>query len=94
MNHEEIKSALAERGYTLSAACEAMGRSYVQFYNVTNRSSKSFYIANSIAVLIDKPVEEVFPDIPQYADGNRPNKNQNMIDAGKAKLKEAGLLSA
>ncbi|MEA1989011.1 helix-turn-helix domain-containing protein [Thiomicrorhabdus sp. Kp2] len=94
MNHDEIKSALAERGYTLAAACEVMGRSYIQFYNVTNRAAKSFYIANSIAVLIDKPVEKVFPDIPQYSDENRPNKSQKLIDDGKAKLKEAGLMSA
>ncbi|WP_321276957.1 helix-turn-helix domain-containing protein [Thiomicrorhabdus indica] len=94
MKHEEIKSALAQRGYTLAAACETMDRSYVQFYNVTHRLAKSAYIAKAIAVLIDKTVEEVFPDVPQYHAHQQLPKDQKLIDSGKAKLIEAGLLSA
>lgn len=94
MTHDEIKSALNNAGYSLAAACEVMKRSYVQFYNVTNRKSKSKYIANSIAALLGKSVEEVFPDVPQYADETVKDRDPQLIEDGRQKLIDAGLLKS
>lgn len=93
MTHDQIKAALAERGYSLAAASEAMSRSYLQLWNTTTRKGKSRYVANSVAVLLDKSVEEVFPDCPEYSE-TKVNRSQKAIDKGRAKLIEAGLLSA
>lgn len=93
MTHDDIKAALAEKGYSLSAASEAMGRSYLQLYNTTNRKTKSRYVARSLAVLLDMPIEEIFPDCPEYSE-KKVNKSQKAIDAGRAKLIEAGLMTA
>ncbi|MGE4501946.1 MAG: helix-turn-helix domain-containing protein [Thiomicrospira sp.] len=96
MNHKEIKKALNDRGYSLAAACEAMGRSYVQFYNVTNRKQKSAYIAKAIAVLIELPVETVFPEMAGDDHQSKIYKSQQVIANGKAKIDaaiEAGLIS-
>lgn len=91
MDHTEIKAALRSRGYSLAAACEAMNRSYVQFYNVTTRKAKSAYVAQAIALLLDLPIKEVFPEMDGNSTSLKIIKNASLIASAKAKLVEAGL---
>ena len=93
MTHEQIKAALVERGYSLSAAAQAMSRSYIQLYNTTTRKTRSRYVANAIAVLLDQPVASVFPDVPEYTN-QRAKTDHKIVESGRAKLIEAGLMSA
>ena len=91
MDHNEIKTALRSRGYTLAAACEAMNRSYVQFYNVTTRKAKSAYVAQAIALLLELPVEDVFPEMDGTSTVVKITKNADLIALAREKLIEAGL---
>lgn len=93
MTHDEIKSALLDKGYTLIAAANAMKRKRLSLYLVTTRKSKSFYVANAIAVLLDKDVGDIFPESPEYAE-KKGHKSDVAEQKGRAKLIEAGLLSA
>lgn len=93
MTHDQIKKALADKGYSLSAAANAMDRSYLQLYTTTTRKGKSRYVANALAILLDKPVSELFPDRPEYGEA-KVNTAQKAIDKGRAKLVDAGLMSA
>jgi len=63
MDHEAIKKALAEKGLTLTAAAKSMSRSYRTLLRITKREAKSIYVSNALAALIDKPVEDVFPEL-------------------------------
>lgn len=92
MDHQEIKAALAEKGFSLKAASQAMNRSYLQLYNTTKRKAKSKYVAQSIAVLLDTSVAEVFPDCPEYYQNADDIMNKRISD-GRAKLVKAGLMS-
>lgn len=93
MTHDQIKKALADKGLSLSAAAKAMDRSYLQLYTTTTRKAKSRYVANALAILLDIPVSKIFPDCPEYGE-QKINVNQKAVDAGRAKLIEAGLMTA
>ena len=93
MTHEDIKKALSGQGLSLAAAARAMKRSYLHLYNITTRKAKSRYVANSLAVLLDLPVAEVFPDIPEYSKPKNMTSEKAIVK-GQRKLIESGLLSA
>lgn len=92
MEHQNIKAALAVKGYSLKAAAQAMDRSYLQLYNTTKRKAKSKYVAKAISILLDKEVAEVFPDCPEYYENLTEKQNQKIHD-GREKLIKAGLIT-
>lgn len=67
MTHEEIKKGLADNGLNFSALARASRRSYQLFSGVSSRKQTSLYAARIIAAALEKSVEEVFPDKPEYA---------------------------
>ena len=87
MNHEQIKKALHEQGLSFAALAAATGRSYQSLTIVSQGKAKSRPSALIIASAIGKPVEEVFPNNPEYA---RPDKTNNVAKA-KEILIAAGL---
>lgn len=93
MTHDQIKQALADKGYSLAAAAKTMDRSYLQLYTTTTRKAKSRYVATALAILLDKPVLDVFPEYPEYGEV-KVNTAQEVIDKGREKLIDAGLMSA
>ncbi|WP_418608869.1 helix-turn-helix domain-containing protein [Pseudoalteromonas sp. US3C1013] len=66
MNHEEIKAAIYEKGYTLAMIAECINKHPSHISSIIHRRNTSSVIAKAIAKVIDKPVEQVFPDVPAY----------------------------
>lgn len=66
MNHEEIKAAIYEKGFTLVMIAECINKHPSHISAVIHRRNTSSVIAKAIAKVIGKPVEQVFPDVPAY----------------------------
>jgi hypothetical protein len=90
MNYEEIKSALDERGYNVSAAAEVLGKSRTMLTLVAQRKETSRKVAVALAVLIDRPIEEVFPDVPAYHEDPKAERKRKVAE-GRKKLLAAGI---
>ena len=70
MNSEQIKTALREKNCTLAIIADSLGVAANAVSQVIHRHSRSFNIANGIAIILEKPINEVFPDVPEYAEPN------------------------
>lgn len=66
MDTKQIKAALEEKDCNFSILAEAIGKTYSAVYGVCQRKIDSAAIATLIAKAIETPVEDVFPDKPQY----------------------------
>ncbi|WP_105198980.1 helix-turn-helix domain-containing protein [Pseudoalteromonas sp. T1lg10] len=75
MNATEIKQALIKKGYSLSIVASVLGVSLAHVSSVVNRHTTSNRIAAAIAKVIEKDVNEVFPDVDAYK-----NRGQARID--------------
>lgn len=91
MNHDEIKKALNDAGLSFSALAEATGRNPQNFSGVSRRKILSRPVALIISAALQKPIEKVFPDVPQYAAPTREQKSKEGIDKAKKLIKAAGL---
>lgn len=82
MTYDEIKKNMEEiRGLNVAEASEMIGVTHVTYWKVCTRKAdpvgkpragrkSNWEVANEIAILLKKPVSEVFPDIPEYAGQN------------------------
>jgi hypothetical protein len=91
MTHEEISRALSEAGLSWRAAGAAIGRTGTMLIRVSQRDAVSRPVARALSVLIDLPVEEVFPDVPAYHGEDPSVCRKRRISDARAKLKKAGL---
>jgi hypothetical protein len=91
MTHEEITKALSEAGLSWRSAGAAIGRTGTMLSRVSQRDAVSRPVARALAVLIDRPVEEVFPDVPSYHGEDPKASRDRRISDARAKLKKAGL---
>lgn len=91
MNHNEIKKALRDAGLSFTSLAAATGRNPQNFSAVSKRDVKSRPTAMIIAAALEKPIEDVFPDIPQYAEPSREQKAKESVDKAKQLIKAAGL---
>lgn len=66
MDHNEIKAAIYEKGYTLAMVAECINKRPSHVSSIIHRRNTSSVIANAIAKVLDLPVEQVFPDVPAY----------------------------
>lgn len=90
MNYEAIHQALKEKGYSWRVAGEAIGCTPQHLMNICARRTESQFVAQALAVLIDKSVVEVFPDIPRYQFNKKTMHDLKVLDA-KTRLEKAGL---
>ncbi|WP_462171111.1 helix-turn-helix domain-containing protein [Pseudoalteromonas xiamenensis] len=63
MKSDEIKQAVANKGYTLSMIAEALGLDLSSVSGVVCGHTKSKRVAEAVAKIIEKPVHEVFPEV-------------------------------
>ena len=66
MDKNQIKKALAEKGYDFSIVAHAIERSPSLISKVVARQARSRIVAMALAKAIDKPIQEVFPDVEEY----------------------------
>ena len=93
MNYNQIHEALKEKGLSWITAAEAIGCTHQHVMNVCSRRAESIRVAKSIAVLIDKNVAQVFPDVPRYQEDKKAARRARLEQA-RAQLEEAGLVAA
>ncbi|GLX86346.1 hypothetical protein tloyanaT_25990 [Thalassotalea loyana] len=75
MNGTEIKAEIRQKGYTLALIAETLKTNPPAVSGVINRHTTSKRIASAICKILDKPLSEVFPDVPTYVDpANERNK--------------------
>lgn len=65
----EINAKLAKYDCSVSLLAEALNVKASSVSQIINRQSDSKRIANAIAKVIQLPVEDIFPDKPQYHKG-------------------------
>jgi lambda repressor-like predicted transcriptional regulator len=63
MKTEEIKEALRNQGLTYSMVAEASDLTVPYISSIITRATTSMRVATIISKVIDKPVEEVFPEM-------------------------------
>ncbi|WP_432460826.1 helix-turn-helix domain-containing protein [Agarivorans sp. QJM3NY_25] len=88
MTSEEIKNELYQKGYTLRLLADASGLCRTGFTNVINRRDKSRNVAGVIAKALERPIAEVFPDMPEYTDGYARPARGNARDAKLEELQQ------
>lgn len=91
MNHTEIKKALSNVDLTFAALGEATGRNPQNFSAVSRRKIQSRPVALIIAAALEKPIVEVFPDVPQYVNPSKKAQKEQRVDKAKKLIKAAGL---
>lgn len=67
MQAAEIIEALQSADISCSELAEALDVSAAAVSQVINRKSRSTKIARGIAAVLNRPVQDVFPDISSYA---------------------------
>ena len=87
MTHEEIKKALRQKGYTLAMIADALGCSATNVQQVSKRITYSMNVAKAIATVLDKPLLEIFDDVPSYRAPSFSYKHrQQRVEALKQRL--------
>jgi len=81
MNQTQINTALKSNGYSATLIAKAMNKTTASVTTVISRKSISKPIATAIATILQKPVEVVFDDVPQY----QPNYSRANAKAEKVK---------
>ncbi|MBL3601605.1 MAG: DNA-binding protein [gamma proteobacterium endosymbiont of Lamellibrachia anaximandri] len=76
MNGDQILQELNQLDLSYADIAKAMNISRVTVSLVANRKGHSRRIARALAIALDKPVEEVFPDRPKYH--HRPDPAQRL----------------
>ncbi len=89
MTYEEIHKTLNGEGFTWASAAESIECKESQLIAVSARKSSSKPVAQRLSALLERSVEEVFPDKPKY---HEPIKNhKKAVEKGRERLKKAGL---
>lgn len=66
MDSQKIKMELAQRGFDFSMLAKALGKSPSLISKVASRKARSHAVAVAIAKALDRPIEDVFPDVSEY----------------------------
>lgn len=67
MKAQEIKQAIKLKGYSLSMLADALDVNLATVSGVVCGHTQSRRVANAISKLLDKPVEEIFPNVESYS---------------------------
>lgn len=74
MDKEEIKASLRKHGCSFMTIATVLGKHHLSIARVASRTTTSKPIATAIAKAVDRPIEKVFPDKPEYHPGYDPKK--------------------
>ncbi|MCU7934142.1 MAG: hypothetical protein KZQ99_04585 [Candidatus Thiodiazotropha sp. (ex Dulcina madagascariensis)] len=77
----EILQHLNRRGISFTDIANALKITPAAVSQVAHRKSDSKRIARALCIALNKPMEEVFPDRPQYHYHPNPKKRQQLLDA-------------
>lgn len=66
MDTDQIKKELSARGFDFSMLAQALGKSPSLISKVAARKARSRAVADALAKALNKPVEQVFPDVTEY----------------------------
>ncbi|RUO56057.1 helix-turn-helix domain-containing protein [Pseudidiomarina homiensis] len=69
MDSQKIKMELAQRGFDFSMLAKALGKSPSLISKVASRKARSRSVAVALAKVLERPIEEVFPDVQDYYQG-------------------------
>lgn len=69
MDSQKIKMELAKRGFDFSMLAKALGKSPSLVSKVAARKARSRTVALAMAKALDRPIEEVFPEVEAYHHG-------------------------
>lgn len=86
MDSRNILEALQAKGINFSIVAEAIGVSTNMVSSVASRKATSRRVAKAISKAIDLPIEQVFPDKPDY---HSPVPRQTKVAALKKDLSAA-----
>jgi hypothetical protein len=92
VNYHEIHQALKDIGLTWASAAEAIGCAPSNLMMVAKSPvQRSRNVARRLAVLLDRDVAEIFPNIPAYAEADPMEQRRAQVDAARQRLCEAGI---
>lgn len=74
MDSQKIKMELAKRGFDFSMLAKALGKSPSLISKVAARKARSQAVAVALAKALERPIEDVFPDVEEYHHGVPPNR--------------------
>ncbi len=66
MDRDQIRMELGKLGYDFSMLAEAIDKSPSLISKVASRQAKSRFVAEAMVKILGKPMQEVFPDVPEY----------------------------
>lgn len=66
MNYETIKTELTNKGYSMSMIAAALDCSPVNVQQVCKGMNNSYRVAKAVSVVLEKPIEEIFPGNVSY----------------------------
>ncbi|MEX1221798.1 MAG: hypothetical protein WEA82_06770 [Idiomarina sp.] len=66
MDTDQIKKELSAQGFDFSMLAQALGKSPSLISKVAARKARSRVVAEALAKALNKPIEQVFPDIVEY----------------------------
>ncbi|RUO58666.1 helix-turn-helix domain-containing protein [Pseudidiomarina marina] len=83
MKPEDINQSLHQLGYSQTLIAEVMGKSPSLISKVISGNAKSFGVAYFIATILEKSVNEVFPNIKQKLNRQSPTyiRNRNKLQS-------------
>ncbi|MCU7842163.1 MAG: helix-turn-helix domain-containing protein [Candidatus Thiodiazotropha sp. (ex Troendleina suluensis)] len=81
MNGDQILHLLKAIGLNFTDIAQALGVTPQHVGQVAHRKGDSIRIAKALSIALNRPVEEVFPDRPQYHCHPDPAKRQQLLDA-------------
>lgn len=81
MNGDQILQSLKAIGLNFTDIADALGVTPQHVGQVAHRKGYSLRIAKAFSIALNKPVEKIFPDCPQYHCHPDPKKRQQRLDA-------------
>ncbi|MBV2125759.1 MAG: XRE family transcriptional regulator [Candidatus Thiodiazotropha sp. (ex Ctena orbiculata)] len=81
MNSDQILQQLNSHGLSFTDIAKALKVSTAAVSMVAHRKGCSLRIAKAFSIALNKPVEKIFPDCPQYHCHPDPKKRQQRLDA-------------
>lgn len=83
MEAEAIKQALRAKGFTFAMIGEVLRVNANVVSAVCYRRTTSHAVAQAVAKALEKPIHDVFPDVPSYAKPSLPRGAERIAKAAE-----------
>lgn len=90
MDYSAIHKAIKDAGLTWATAAEAIGCAPSNLMGVAARRGNSRPVAKRLALLINRDITEIFPDVPAYSEPEPADQRRATVEAARKRLAEAG----